>query len=140
MFYDLCQQILGNFCKSGAGRVNFPTFTRNSANKFEYDFWFFFRNCLIGKYLQILQNLCGKKDTLDQNFAVNIYTKVREEKTLFDGLKNCFSELLVYCGEIWRKRVIIQSQANIDFVFILQPLSFFACCFSSWKISIIECY
>lgn len=46
-----------------------------------------------------------KGHTSDQNFAVNIYTKVREEKTLFDGLKNCFSELLVcWWRNFWKKK------------------------------------
>lgn len=37
-------------------------------------------------------------------FPVNIYPKAREEKTLFDGLKNCFQSFSVCCGEVRKEK------------------------------------
>lgn len=73
--------------------------------------------CLIAKYLQFPWNSCGEKDTLDQDFPVNIDSSEREEKTLFDGLE------IVFFGSVGtrKKRVIIQSHSNIDFMLVLEP-------------------
>lgn len=122
--------------RSKSGKVNFlPKVNKQIWIRFLV----YFLDCLIGKYLQILWTFMWRKGHIGSEFLQSIFTrKWGKRKHFFDGLKNCFPSFWSAAEKFGRKRVIIQSQSNIDFVFILLPLTLSLLLRN--KISIIEWY